>query len=691
MDFHLEPEPDPAPPDPSGRRQRKAKALMEGAGVSPIEKGVAAYFRNLYRPGTLQFHAIVQASENPADRRIAFAGPMYDAEGGFPLTRIGMVTNGGGHELLNDGPFSDSDPKWSPQGDRLAFLSDRGEGSGNFQLYIADAADLSVQKPGPALAGEVVESFAWSADGGRILIQTAEAGADAAGSAATPAIGARDEQKASWMPRVETGSHDGSWRRARIWDLEGGAITDIGGLGQNVWEAVWCGLREVAAIVSRSPTEGRWYDTELAIASADGGPFIRYAKPGLELAQVTASPDGRFLAVAQGRFHRTVGLGTLTVYDRVEGRVIEPAPDVQVSAIGWHHDSRLFFVGMQPPETVAGTVDIASRRSEIIWRTSGTAGRKVPAGWPAAGESFLVPGHSFDRYAYLARVGEEGVEEIVLDLTHDGAREILSRMEPARAISWLGSDGLEIQGYLALPKDVFRPPLVTFVHGGPSHLFRDSWTFDNPLAAFLVSSGYAVLFPNPRGSSGRGLEFASSVIGDWGGEDSRDILAGIDHVLAHYDVDGSRLFVTGGSYGGYMTTWLVTQTDRFNAACAIAPLSDMRSFFFTAHHPEFLSLYTGAGPYEVGGLFDRRSPLRHADRVTTPTMLLAGERDKTTPSSQAIQFHRALVLADVPSELALYPEEGHAAARLEAQIDQAARMLRWFKRWEAWNTAEHTR
>nr|WP_243853537.1 prolyl oligopeptidase family serine peptidase [Sphingopyxis panaciterrae] len=236
-----------------------------------------------------------------------------------------------------------------------------------------------------------------------------------------------------------------------------------------------------------------------------------------------------------------------------------------------------------------------------------------------------------------------------------------------------------------MPEGVERPPLVAFIHGGPSHLFRDSWTFDNPLAALLVSSGYAVLFPNPRGSSGRGLDFASRVIGDMAGEDMHDILAGIDHVIAHHSVDGSRLFVTGGSYGGFMTTWLVGQTQRFQAACAIAPLTDMRSQYFTAHHPEFLSIYSGGDPYDVGGTFDQRSPLAHANKVTTPTLLIAGEMDKTTPPAQAVQFHHALVLADVPTELVLYPEEGHAAARYEAQIDQGTRVLRWFAQWEGRN------
>jgi dipeptidyl aminopeptidase/acylaminoacyl peptidase len=589
--------------------------------------------------------------------------------------------------LLGDDAAMDTDPKWSPDGSWLAFLSDRGTGGGNFQLYLAPAADPTKASAGPILQGEAVESYAWSSDGNRILIQSADAGADAAGSASTARIGSAETERAPWMPTVETGSHDNAWRRARVWDRESGTLTDIGGAGQNVLEADWCGPDEVVAIISASPTEGGWYRTEIAVAPASGGRFVRFATSELELAGIKSSPDGRWIAVIEGRFHRTVQLGTLTLYDRSTGQVRRPDIGAEVSMLAWRSPLRLFFAGFRSPGTVAGTLDLDSDRSRIEWQSAGTAGRKVPYASPTGEAGVIAPAHGFDHYPSLVR-SQGGRSRTLLDLTPAGLRPLRERIGAAEPIKWLGRDGLEIHGYLALPRHVGRPPLVAFIHGGPSHLFRDSWSFDNPLAALLVSAGYAVLFPNPRGSSGRGLAFAARVIGDMAGEDAHDILAGLDHVIAHYDVDPSRQVVTGGSYGGFMTCWLVSQTDRFQAACAIAPLTDMRSQYFTAHHPEFLSLYSGAGPYEPGGTFDGRSPLAFANRVSTPTMLIAGEMDKTTPSSQAIQFHHALVLEGVPSELVLYPEEGHAAARLEAQIDQANRVLRWFRTWEGRNGGE---
>lgn len=649
-----------------------------------LHSRVTACFRDLYRPGTQQFHAVVHAVENAATGAIAFSGPMYDADGGFPVSRIGIIGSDERMFVLgssggNDARCNDSDPKWSPDGKTLAFLSDRGRGGGSFQLFLASANDLATQRPGPVLEGQVVESFAWSGDGRRILLQTAEAGADAAGSAGGATILNREDQRASWMPTVETGSHDGQWRRALIWNVESNELIEIGGADQNVWEADWCGSDAIAAIISTSPTEGGWYQTELAVAPVAGGDFVAIARPPVQLAKVCGSPDGQHIAVIEGRFHRTVALGSLTIYDSAGAAALRPVLGAEVSSLTWRDSDRLAFVGFQSPQTVAGTFNLSTRQSQIEWRFSGTAGRKVPSGSAAGDRGFVLPVHAFDRYAQIVRVEDDGRERIVRDFLHDGAKTVLGKLQSAKAISWRGRDGLDIHGYLALPAGVDRPPLVAFIHGGPSHLFRNAWSFDNSLAALLVSAGYAVLFPNPRGSSGRGLEFASRVMGDWGGEDAQDILLGIDHVLANHDLDAERLFVTGGSYGGYMTSWLVTQTQRFRAACAIAPVTDMRSQFFTAHHPEFLSLYTCGDPYESGGAFDERSPLRHANKVTTPTLLIAGERDKTTPSSQAVQFHHALVFRGVPSALVLYPEEGHAVQRFEAQIDQGIRVLQWFE------------
>src|SRR5690606_19925103 len=168
-------------------------------------------------------------------------------------------------------------------------------------------------------------------------------------------------------------------------------------------EADWCGPDAVVAITSASPTEGGWYQTEIAIAPAAGGAFERFAAPEVEIAGVTAAPDGKTIAAIEGRFHRTVQLGSLILYDRATGAAREPDIGAQVSALAWRDANRLFFAGFAAPGSVAGTLDIASDTTVIEWRASGTAGRKVPYAIPEGDYAVLVPGHAFDRYPYLAR------------------------------------------------------------------------------------------------------------------------------------------------------------------------------------------------------------------------------------------------------------------------------------------------
>ena len=254
-----------------------------------IEARVRDYFERLYRPGAGQFHGIVHVAPNPASGAIAFSGPMMRAGGGFPVTRIGLLAPDGAVTLLGSDDANDSQPKWSPDGARLAFLSDRDHGAGNFQLMIASADTPDIAAAPAPVAGQAVESFVWAADSRRILVQTADAGADAAGSAATARIGGSgSSERPSWMPTVETGSHDGLWRHAHILDTESGALARVGTDGQNVWEADWCGSDAIVAITSASPTEGGWYQTEIAIAPAAGGAFERFAEVGVELAGVMA-------------------------------------------------------------------------------------------------------------------------------------------------------------------------------------------------------------------------------------------------------------------------------------------------------------------------------------------------------------------------------------------------------------------
>ena len=255
---------------------------------------------------------------------------------------------------------------------------------------------------------------------------------------------------------------------------------------------------------------------------------------------------------------------------------------------------------------------------------------------------------------------------------------------------WQAPDGLEIQGWLVTPEDGPGPfPLVMIVHGGPVFCHRGRW-LSNPYYGdiqFLVRKGYALFLPNPRGSSGRGNEYAAKVMGDVGGAESADLLSGIDMLVARGIADPTRLGVMGASHGGFMTSWLVTQDHRFAAAIAIAPVANWYSQHWSSNIPQFDRLFLADDPRRPAGHYFERSPVMFAHLAKTPTLVVAGALDRCTPPGQAVEFYNALGEGKAERALLLYPEEGHRVQHLPGRIDYIARVNEWFERWMPVTTA----
>jgi dipeptidyl aminopeptidase/acylaminoacyl peptidase len=268
----------------------------------------------------------------------------------------------------------------------------------------------------------------------------------------------------------------------------------------------------------------------------------------------------------------------------------------------------------------------------------------------------------------------------VSSFAHEGSRHQRSLSGHLERVTWTAQDGLEIAGLLALPERSGPYPLITNVHGGPVGATVEKWGMRGLTTSLLVSRGYAVFFPNPRGSTGRGQAFAEMVYRDMGGGDAADDLAGIDALIERGIADPARLGVMGGSYGGFMAAWLVTQTDRFAASVAISPVTDWYSQHFNSNIGRWDSEFLAGEPADAGGPYRDRSPVMFAERVRTPTLLTAGLNDRCTPPGQAIEFFRALRWNGVETELVLYPEEGHGVRKFPAAIDLSARMIGWFER-----------
>jgi dipeptidyl aminopeptidase/acylaminoacyl peptidase len=253
----------------------------------------------------------------------------------------------------------------------------------------------------------------------------------------------------------------------------------------------------------------------------------------------------------------------------------------------------------------------------------------------------------------------------------------------AKAITWKSSDGQEIEGVVTTPPAEAngKPPykLVVYPHGGPHS--RSTLGFDFTVQLF-AANGYAVFQPNFRGSSGYGQKFIDADRGDFGGGDMRDILTGIDKLIADGIADKNRLFVYGISYGGYMTTWLVGQTDRFKAAVAQNAVTDLTMMWSLSDIPSWTEWEFGGKPWEVPDKMRQHSPLTYVEKVTTPTLILHAAADRRCPLPMGKAYYTALKARNVPTGLVVYPDEGHGIRQPKHREDVYRRVLEWFARYE---------
>nr|HRC78066.1 S9 family peptidase [Kouleothrix sp.] len=254
-----------------------------------------------------------------------------------------------------------------------------------------------------------------------------------------------------------------------------------------------------------------------------------------------------------------------------------------------------------------------------------------------------------------------------------------------RRLRWRARDGNSIEGQLILPvgyREGQRAPLIVWVHGGPAWLWMHGFYGAGRLAPQLFAgAGYAVLLPNPRGSIGWGVAFTEATIGDYGGHDYQDIIDGVDHLVALGIADADRLGIGGWSYGGFMSAWAVTQTDRFKAAIMGAGICNWRSFHGVAAIGAWDRIGLRADPFASGGRYDERSPIHYVHNVRTPTLILHGDSDTIVPPSQGFEFFRALKDRGVPTELVIYPREPHGLRERAHNLDRLRRYMAWFKRY----------
>jgi dipeptidyl aminopeptidase/acylaminoacyl peptidase len=637
---------------------------------------VETFFRRMLEPG---FGRISNPSDprlSPDGRLVAFRGEVLERLEGHPAGRVCLVPSAGGEVLtLTDGP-DDDQPRWSPADGTLTFRSDRGD-PGRHALFALDPARPATIRTLPALPG-IVEHHTWSPDGTRILALVAGAEAERSDAAGSGTVGGRGDVP-DWLPEVESSQPTDATRRSlHVIEPATGSVARRSPAALNVWEAAWCGTRDLAAIVSEEADESAWYGARLSLLGAVAEERV-LLRSDVQLGWVTAAPGGGCIAVVEAlSSDRLVVAGDLLLLDPAGGepRRVE-THGVDVGWLAWETDARLLAVGVRGLDSVVLDVDPATGSAAERWSSPAFAGASLFLGGTLAGDAALLPLQSAHRPPALVSV--RGREETTLvSGDHPGTDAMRATVAERRRPAWTAPDGLEIEGLLTLP--VGEPPFPTIlsVHGGPVWGFQDFWP--SVSRALLHDRGYAFLEPNPRGSWGRGRGFAEAVVGDMGGADALDLLAGLDHVIASGLADPQRLGVMGGSYGGFMACWLPVLDRRFAAAVAASPVTDWFSERYESNLGSWATSFLGGDVGDRFAHYRERSPVFSAGRVGTPTLLTAGARDRATPAGQAVEFHRALRDLGVPTDVVRYPLEGHGVRDLPAAIDFATRVCSWFER-----------
>jgi dipeptidyl aminopeptidase/acylaminoacyl peptidase len=632
------------------------------AGAHEAEGAPAAY--RLEHALTLQTFADVTWS--PDGRRIALAITAVDTAENATNQDLWLLDPAAGtrHRLTRHAK-ADFSPSFSPSGDTIAFVGNRVTGDDpRSTIYM-----MSLHGGEPWPFGEYDESVsevAWSPDGRWLAYVKLD----------TLPKPVREWRKKKWDHVVE----DERLQIPQLWVVEiaNGKQRRLTSGTDHLWYARWSPDSRSIAILTR-PT-GKPDDqnlTDIAIVALDRGIARKLDVIGDAF---TWSPDGRWIAWAAGTDRaKHVEKTDLWVAAAAGGRAVKLTAgfDEDAGTPVWNATSdTLFFHAAQGAGTRVVMVARAGGSMRLGVERAADAGTAV--GSPRGGVAWVQsdPEHPAELWV-AAHPDLEGAP--VTDFNAAIARLELGS---TRALRWTSSDGIRVEGLLLRPRGApERAALKTIVllHDGP-YGSRYALGFQ-AIPQWFATHGYQIFMPNFRSSGGYGTAFMLRRRSDWGGQDWRDVSGGIDTLVRLGLADGKRLAVYGGSYGGYLSAWAITQTDRFDAACVIAGAVNLAAHFGQSDIQRYRAFDFEGYPWETPEAWRRSSPITHIARARTPTLILIGEEDRRVPYPQAQELYRALVALKVPTEFVHYPREGHGVREYRHRWDFYTRMLRWFERW----------
>jgi dipeptidyl aminopeptidase/acylaminoacyl peptidase len=665
--------------------QTQASASADRAHIDDVLKGLN------------RGHSIVQVAISPDGKRLAW---IEDTE--IRLAPLGELTKSERVTAATkpEQHCRENQITWAPDAQSLAFFSDCAN-LGQSDLYLARLG--SPARRLTDLKG-YVEAPAFSPDGKAIAFLFVEGATRPSGSLA-----------AMKPPSGVIGEDGVEIQRVAIVQADAPHPVLIFATPANlhVYEFDWRpDSKGFAYIAANPPGENNWWVAKLYTQELGEAPKVILAPAevpgplhGLQIAVPRWSPDGKQIAFIGGLMSdQGVTGGDVWIVSAAGGQPVNLTPQRSTSPawIEWDGNRGLYVSELEgaysclirlllQSDPAGSNLSVNSHNTIFSFPGSIGDGRmEMSLSSTADHSDFIFRVSSFDTAPEIY-IADTSAPPPSIRSADRAPYFQLSRFNDGVAPAWGKSDSLtwksgkfDVQGWLMLPKDydpAKRYPLIVEVHGGPAAAVVSHWG-SGPLSAAAFSAlGYFVLMPNPRGSFGQGEEFTQANRKDFGYGDLRDILAGVDAVEAAYPVDPRRIGITGWSYGGFMAMFAVTQTQRFKAAVAGAGISNWLSYYGENSIDQWMTPYFGAPVYDDPAIYAKSSAINFIKNVTTPTLVVVGDRDGECPASQSYEFWHALRARHVPTQLMVYPNEGHGIFDPAHQQDLMERAAEWFARY----------
>lgn len=625
-----------------------------------------------------KLRAVTAAKMSPDGRWVAYGLSVprdpFEEDDGPAWEELHVINPDGVARPYITGEVNVGQIEWTPDGRGISFLAKRGKEK-HTSLYVI-----------PIDGGEarrVVEhetdigSYSWSPDGARVAFLAEEKEPEARKKLADKGFDQiiyEEDYRPVWLWIATVGEEPAK--------VEPKALELAGAPNALRWAPV--GSRIAVSIAPTPLIDDEYMKSKLHVVDADSGQVVvRFDNPG-KLGEFAWSPDGATLAVLSAEDLHDPSPGRLMVASLKEGSMADllPGYEGEVTTVAWQDNETVMFLGDEGVWSTFGEVAVGggARKTHLPAGKMTLAGFSLSRDGQAAAMVSDSPFHPTE--VLVMRHGDAGPKR----MTDSNPWLADMRFAAQEAVKFKARDGMEIEGVLVRPLDEKpgqRYPLILSVHGGPEAHEQNGWKtgYGRP-GQVAAARGFAVFYPNYRGSTGRGVAFSKLGQADHGGKEFDDLIDAVDHLIATGLVDKAKVGVTGGSYGGYASAWCATKhSDRFAAGVMFVGISDWVSKYGTTDIPnEMYLVHARKRIWEDWQFFLERSPIMYAEQAKTPILIMHGKDDPRVHPAQSLELYRHLkTLGKVPVRLVFYKGEGHGNRKAAARYDYHLRMLQWFE------------